>query len=216
MRNSDHSSNALDLPLTKAGKFPIIKLEYTFYLKIDSPAWAGQILSWRRAAHNATAKIAQQMAAGVPRWMKGGMTRLIFIPDRKTFILQESPLPAEELAASVLRGHWCPPAPYGWQDPRSWRVSQQGQVVVVTLDESRPAEGLPAANLSPRQLEVLQCLVEGLTNKQIARRLGMSARTVFNHQAALKDSLQASTLVQAAALGAVLGLCQPMTRLKDE
>lgn len=136
-------------------------------------------------------------------------TRLIFIPDRKTFVLLESPLPAEELAAAVVRGHWQPPNPYAGSMGRKFHVSQQGGVVVITCDERMPS--LPTGpDLSPRQLEVLQCLAEGLTNKQIARRLGMSERTVFNHQAALKESLGVSTLAQAAAVGTMLGLCQPV------
>ncbi|MDX9864595.1 MAG: LuxR C-terminal-related transcriptional regulator [Anaerolineaceae bacterium] len=137
------------------------------------------------------------------------MTRLIFLPDRKTFILLESPLPPEALTEAVLRGEWQPPSSYGAAGKRAFQATQQGQVVVVTPDE----EGLPVISppdLSRRQCEVLQCLAEGLTNKQIARRLGMSERTVFNHQLALKHSLQVNTLAQAAAVGTMLGLCQPV------
>ena len=97
--------------------------------------------------------------------MKGGMTRLIFLPDRKTFILLESPLPPEELAEAVVRGHWQPPAAYAAAGRGAFHVSQQGQVVVVTPDE----EGLPVIpppDLTRRQREVLQCLAEGLTNQQ--------------------------------------------------
>ena len=141
--------------------------------------------------------------------MKGGMTRLVFLPDRRTFILLESPLPPEELARAVLRGQWQPPASCRSAGKRAFHVSQQGQVVVVTPDEEGLPEILPP-DLSRRQREVLQCLAEGLTNKQIARRLGMSPRTVFNHQLALKHSLQVNTLAQAAAVGTMLGLCQPV------
>lgn len=137
-------------------------------------------------------------------------TRLIFIPDRKTFILLESPLPPEELTAAVLGGHWRPPGPYAGAAGRKFHVSQQGEVVVITLDE-KSLPSLPAgADLSRRQLAVLQCLAQGLTNKQIAKRLGMSERTVFNHQTAIKESLQVQTLAQAAAVGTMLGLCQPL------
>jgi DNA-binding NarL/FixJ family response regulator len=147
--------------------------------------------------------------------MKGGMTRLVFLPDRKTFIILESPLPPDELARAVLRGQWQPPASWAAQGKQTFHVTQQGQVVVVTPDE----EGLPVIqppDLSQRQREVLQCLVEGLTNKQIARRLGMSPRTVFNHQLALKQSLQVNTLAQAAAVGTMLGLCQPVSCERGE
>lgn len=143
------------------------------------------------------------------------MTRLIFLPDRKTFILLESPLPPEELAEAVLRGQWQPPAAYAAKGRRAFHVTQQGQVVVVTPDD----EGLPLIqppDLSRRQCEVLQCLAEGLTNQQTAMRLGMSQRTVFNHQLALKHILQVNTLAQAAALGTMLGLCQPVSSVQGE
>ena len=138
------------------------------------------------------------------------MTRLIFLPDKKTFILLESPLTPDELAKAVLSGQWQPPAPWVAQNKRVFRAAQQGQVVVVTPDE----EGLPVIqppDLSLRQREVLQCLAEGLTNQQTAMRLGMSQRTVFNHQLALKHRLQVNTLAQAAAVGTMWGLCQPVT-----
>jgi len=41
--------------------------------------------------------------------MKGGVTQLVFLPDRKTFILLESALAPEELARAVLHGRWQPP-----------------------------------------------------------------------------------------------------------
>lgn len=138
------------------------------------------------------------------------MTRLIFLPDRKTFILLESPLAAEELAEAVVRGQWRPPAAYAAGGKRTFHVTRQGQVVVVTPDE-QGLPMIPPPDLSERQREVLQCLAEGLTNKQIAMRLGMSQRTVFNHQLALKQSLQVNTLAQAAAVGTMLGLCQPVS-----
>jgi DNA-binding NarL/FixJ family response regulator len=38
-----------------------------------------------------------------------------------------------------------------------------------------------AAGLSPREIEVLQLLASGLSNKDIARQLGISPKTVGNH-----------------------------------
>ncbi|WP_157267845.1 response regulator transcription factor [Azohydromonas aeria] len=50
--------------------------------------------------------------------------------------------------------------------------------------------------LSPREREVLALVVEGLTNKEIARALGLSPRTVETHRAHLGDKLQVQTLAQ--------------------
>ena len=45
---------------------------------------------------------------------------------------------------------------------------------------TRPA-ATPAPQLSPRELEVLALVCEGLPNKQIARRLGIAEHTVKIH-----------------------------------
>jgi FixJ family two-component response regulator len=52
------------------------------------------------------------------------------------------------------------------------------------------------ARLSPRELEVLGLIVEGLTNKEIGRALGLSPRTVETHRANLFAKLQAPSLAQ--------------------
>ncbi len=52
------------------------------------------------------------------------------------------------------------------------------------------------AQLSEREREVLGLIVEGLTNKEIARALGLSPRTVETHRANLFAKLQAESLAQ--------------------
>jgi DNA-binding NarL/FixJ family response regulator len=76
---------------------------------------------------------------------------------------------------------------------------------------SRPiaARGLPTAPvqaLTPREIEVLTMLAEGLGNKQIAARLAISEHTVKAHVAAIFGKLGASSRTEAATLGARLGL----------
>lgn len=53
------------------------------------------------------------------------------------------------------------------------------KVARVVLDESRRPQ--PATDLSPRELEVLELVEQGMANKQIARRLGIAERTVKAH-----------------------------------
>ncbi len=50
------------------------------------------------------------------------------------------------------------------------------------------------AQLSEREREVLGLIVEGLTNKEIGRALGLSPRTVETHRANLFSKLQADSL----------------------
>lgn len=52
------------------------------------------------------------------------------------------------------------------------------------------------AQLSGREREVLALVVEGLTNKEIGRVLGLSPRTVEAHRAHLFEKLQAPSLAQ--------------------
>jgi two-component system, LuxR family, response regulator FixJ len=52
------------------------------------------------------------------------------------------------------------------------------------------------AQLSGREREVLALVVEGLTNKEIGRALGVSPRTVEAHRAHLFEKLEAPSLAQ--------------------
>jgi DNA-binding NarL/FixJ family response regulator len=60
--------------------------------------------------------------------------------------------------------------------------------------------------LTPREAEVLALLAEGLPNRRIATRLGISENTVKFHVNALLDKLDADTRTEAVVRGARLGL----------
>lgn len=59
--------------------------------------------------------------------------------------------------------------------------------------------------LSPREKEVLDLIVIGETNKQIARRLGISYRTVEIHRAAIMRNLGAKNVVQLVRMMLIAG-----------
>lgn len=61
------------------------------------------------------------------------------------------------------------------------------------------------ADLTPRERQVLLGLVAGETNKQIARELGISPRTVEIHRAHVMERLGARTLSEAVLLAASAG-----------
>jgi LuxR family maltose regulon positive regulatory protein len=68
-----------------------------------------------------------------------------------------------------------------------------------------PAQSLPEA-LSARELEVLRLLAEGLSNRQIAARLHLSANTVRIHASRIYAKLGTGSRAQAAARARALGL----------
>jgi DNA-binding NarL/FixJ family response regulator len=60
--------------------------------------------------------------------------------------------------------------------------------------------------LSPREREVLRCLAEGMSNKEIGRRLVISEGTVKNHMSQVLGKLQVMDRTQAALRARDLGL----------
>lgn len=60
--------------------------------------------------------------------------------------------------------------------------------------------------LTAREFEVLRLLLQGETLKDIGERLGLSEKTVANHQSAIREKLGAKNSMQLARLGARLGL----------
>lgn len=63
-----------------------------------------------------------------------------------------------------------------------------------------------AAALTPRQLDVLRCLMQGQPNKLIARELGLTEGTVKIHIAAILRALQARNRTEAVVVARDLGL----------
>jgi len=60
--------------------------------------------------------------------------------------------------------------------------------------------------LSPREMQVLQLMAEGLANKEIAWQMGISEHTVKFHVASILNRLDAASRTQAVAIGVRRGL----------
>jgi DNA-binding NarL/FixJ family response regulator len=63
--------------------------------------------------------------------------------------------------------------------------------------------------LTPREMEVLELLREGLTYAEIGQRLGVAQRTARAHVVAVKEKLAAANNAQAVARGFERGLLRP-------
>jgi DNA-binding NarL/FixJ family response regulator len=68
-----------------------------------------------------------------------------------------------------------------------------------------------APSFTERQIEVLQCASNGLSNKAIARELGVTERTVKDHLTVVYVRLGASNRAEAVARASALGLVRVET-----
>lgn len=59
------------------------------------------------------------------------------------------------------------------------------------------------ARLSPRERQVMRLAAQGLGNKEIARELGISHRTVENHRARVMEKMQAQNLADLCRMAGV-------------
>ena len=66
-------------------------------------------------------------------------------------------------------------------------------------ESARQAEG---AALTPREMEILRLVADGLGNRQIASRLGMAVTTVRTHLSSVYGKLQVKTRVELALYAA--------------
>lgn len=78
------------------------------------------------------------------------------------------------------------------------------RIAAVAAAEARPERGAddPLSSLSPRMLDVLRLLGQGLTTRDIAERLMVSPKTVETHRLRLKEALGVAHVGALVALGA--------------
>jgi DNA-binding NarL/FixJ family response regulator len=80
--------------------------------------------------------------------------------------------------------------------PEARASGLDSDAIVLTRPGARSG-ALAAETLTPREIEVLEQLVEGLSNKAIAGRLGISDQTVKFHVAAICGKLGAANRTEA-------------------
>ena len=93
------------------------------------------------------------------------------------------------------------------------KLTKKEQIVVIkevqvpapetfTLNEAK----LGDLGITPRELEILQLIADGLSNREIAERLFVSENTVKTHSSRLFEKLNAKRRTQAVQIGKELGL----------
>ncbi len=87
-------------------------------------------------------------------------------------------------------------------------VASEPQTVTINALDSEQATILEADPLTNKELEVLELMVQGYTNNQIAGQLYMSLGTVKVHIRSILSKLCASDRTQAAVLAMRAGLIE--------
>jgi len=79
-------------------------------------------------------------------------------------------------------------------------------VIARPIAAARSRKVSERTGLTPRELEILEMMAEGMSNRRIAARLGISGYTVKFHVASVLGKLGAATRTEAVTLGVRHGL----------
>jgi DNA-binding NarL/FixJ family response regulator len=91
-------------------------------------------------------------------------------------------------------------------DLRQARAAGPEADAFLVAPDADAADDSQVEALTPREIEVLELLAEGLSNKGIARRLGISDQTVKFHVASISGKLGAHSRTGAVRLAVRRGL----------
>jgi two-component system, NarL family, response regulator YdfI len=80
----------------------------------------------------------------------------------------------------------------------------QAEAILTAKPRAQTAPLIEA--LTPREMEVLRAMADGLQNKEIAQQLGISEHTAKFHVASILGKLDATTRAEAVAIGMRRGL----------
>lgn len=95
-----------------------------------------------------------------------------------------------------------------------WANSRELKYLLEALGEALPLRVIDAAGtvlLSRREQEVVRCVAEGLSNREIAQRLGLTEHTVKNYLFRIFDKLGVSKRVEVVLYAYRLGSGTEMT-----
>jgi DNA-binding NarL/FixJ family response regulator len=86
------------------------------------------------------------------------------------------------------------------------RAVDRGNRFIPSEIAERLSEGFPHSDLTPREQEVLACVAQGLSNKEIARNLGTAAGTIKIHIQNILQKLKANDRTEAVTLAIRRGI----------
>ena len=94
---------------------------------------------------------------------------------------------------------------------RAIRLVHSGKRLMPQEVTERLTEYFPQAALTPREVEVLGLVADGLANKEIAQRLGTASGTVKMHVQNILAKLGASDRTHAVTIGLQRGIIRLKT-----
>lgn len=106
-------------------------------------------------------------------------------------------VPASLVNAEPLAGPMADPAPAGASAAGAARLAG-ARALPLAASLAAPLTPSSAPSFTPRQQEVLQYLLDGLSNRQIAQRMGLSTDTVKDHLGGIMRGFGVQTRTQAA------------------
>ncbi|MES2029773.1 MAG: response regulator transcription factor [Pseudomonadota bacterium] len=140
------------------------------------------------ADHYRRDELAAAFRAGANGYFVNVMTCDVFIKSIELIMMGETIFPPAFLS-SVL----APEGSYAG-DAESHDQDKKQAILITTEDPATP-------QLSPREKSILQCLIEGASNKSIARKIHIAEATVKVHVKAILRKLRVQNRTQAAIWG---------------
>jgi len=124
----------------------------------------------------------------------------------RVFIASASAAERAALAARLSEsGSWQVVSDPAWADVVILSTEEWARLNPVAV-ATRARLDAPVESLTPREFEVLRLVAEGLHNREIAERLGVTEHTVKFHLGAIFGKLGASTRTEAVRRGLSLGV----------
>jgi predicted ATPase/DNA-binding CsgD family transcriptional regulator len=164
-------------------------------LRSDPQQWAAVVATWDA--------LSRAHEAAYARWRQA-----------EALFAAKAPK-APKTAASVLRQAHEATIQLGAKPLRQEieRLAQRARIDLMpptaTVNKAAPLSAATRHGLTPREQEVLQHLVEGRTNRQIARALFISEKTASVHVSNIMSKLGATNRAEAAAIAHRLRLLEP-------
>jgi DNA-binding CsgD family transcriptional regulator/tetratricopeptide (TPR) repeat protein len=161
-------------------------------LRSDPQRWADVAGNWEA--------LSRPYEAAYARWRQAEALLASKTPKPAATVLRHAHQTASELGAGPLQRE-------------IERLAQRARIDLTppstTVNRAATSAAATRHGLTPREQEVLQHLVEGRTNRQIARALFISEKTASVHVSNIMSKLEAANRLEAAAIAHRLRLLEP-------